>query len=142
MELQWLIARCIGDLAYTIIRTDINLLWPPTCRQAIIFYNCGFYLSFFLSFFLAIFSAVGDWMSTILPHMMWRLSANLEYMPEMFCTQLAENVRRKNYAKIAICAPLHNFVALYLRNSSMYRQSEKILNSNTRPISPPRVLAI
>jgi len=30
--------------------------------------------------------------------------------------RLAENTGRKNYAKIAICAPLHNFVGLSLRN--------------------------
>jgi len=29
--------------------------------------------------------------------------------------------------KIAICAPSHNFVGLYLRNWGMYRQSEKKL---------------
>jgi len=30
---------------------------------------------------------------------------------------LAENTARKNYAKkIAICAPLHNIVGLYLHN--------------------------
>ena len=43
--------------------------------QAIIFLSCGFYLlssSFFLSsFFPSLISAVGDWMSTILPYMVW-----------------------------------------------------------------------
>jgi len=29
--------------------------------------------------------------------------------------------------KIAICAPSHNFVGLYLRNEGTYRQSEKKL---------------
>ena len=39
--------------------------------------------------------------------------------------------RRQNYAKIAICAPSHNFVGLYLRSEGMYRQMEKdLLNSN------------
>ena len=34
--------------------------------------------------------------------------------------------------KIAICAPSHNFVGLYLRNEGTYRQSEKknLINSN------------
>jgi len=36
--------------------------------QAIIFSCCGFYL---LSFFPRLISAVGDWMSTILTHMVW-----------------------------------------------------------------------
>ena len=58
-------------------------------------------------------------------------SANLEYMSEMCCRQLAGNTGGKNYAKIAICAPSHNFVGLYLRNEGMYRQMEKdLLNSN------------
>jgi len=39
--------------------------------------------------------------------------------------------------KIAICAPSHNFVGLYLRNKGMYRQSEKnLLNSNTSSTCP------
>jgi len=39
---------------------------------------------------------------------------------------------KKNFRqKIAISAPSHNFVGLYLRNEGMYRQSEKnLLNSN------------
>ena len=44
-------------------------------RGAIIFLACDFYLSIFLSFCLLFFprliSAVGDWMFTILPHMVW-----------------------------------------------------------------------
>jgi len=32
------------------------------------------------------------------------------------CMRLAENAGHKNYAKIVICAPSHNFVGLYLRN--------------------------
>ena len=44
-------------------------------RGAIIFLPCDFYLSIYLSFFFLFFprliSAVGDWMSTILPHMVW-----------------------------------------------------------------------
>ena len=42
-------------------------------RGAIIFLPCDFYLSsFFLSsFFPRLISAAGDWISTILPHMVW-----------------------------------------------------------------------
>ena len=50
------------------------LLWSPyVIGQNIIFLPCGFYLSFFLlsSFFPRLIPAVGDWMSTILPHMVW-----------------------------------------------------------------------
>ena len=48
-----------------------DLLWPPyAIGQAIIFLPCDFYLSvFYLLFFSRLISAVGDWMSTILPHM-------------------------------------------------------------------------
>jgi len=74
-------------------------------------------LSIFLlsSFFPRLISAVGDWMSTVLLHMC-DLSANLECRPEMCYTRLAGNRGRKNDAKIAIWAPSHNFVGLYLRN--------------------------
>jgi len=53
--------------------------------------------------------------SAILPHMVSRgLSANLRCMFETCCTRLAENTGRKNLPKIAIWAPSHNFVGLYL----------------------------
>jgi len=41
-------------------------------------------------------------------------SANLECRSEMFCTRLAENTGRK---KVAISAPLHNFVGLYRKKT-------------------------
>jgi len=43
----------------------------------------------------------------------------------MCCTRLAENTGRKNSPKIAISAPSHNFVGLYLHNKDTYRQPEK-----------------
>ena len=43
-------------------------------------------------------------------------SANLECRSEMCCSRLAANTGRK----IAIWAPSHNFVALYLRNYGTY----------------------
>ena len=43
--------------------------------------------------------------------------------------------------KIAICAPSHRFVGLYLRNQGMYRQSEKnLLNGNMSSICPHNIL--
>jgi len=39
----------------------------------------------------------------------------------------------KNRQKFAICAPSHNFVGLYLRNYSTYRQSEKIVKQQYHP---------
>ena len=84
---------------------------------------------FYLCFFPRLISAVGDWMSTILPHMVWPYSPNLECRAEMCCTRLDGNTGRK---KIAILAPSYNFVGLYLRSEGIYRQSEKnFLNSNT-----------
>jgi len=50
----------------------IWLLWPPYVIGAdIIFLPCDFYLLSSSSFFPRLISAVGDWMSTILPHMVW-----------------------------------------------------------------------
>jgi len=53
-----------------------------------------------------------------LPHLhAWCvLSANLECRSEMCCTRLAASAGPKKSPKIAIWAPLHNFVGLYLRN--------------------------
>ena len=43
--------------------------------------------------------------------------------------------------KIAIWAPSHNFVGLYLCNGGMYRQSEKnLLNSNTSSTCPDNMV--
>ena len=70
---------------------------------------------FLLFLFPRLISAVGDWMSAILPHMVW-FSANLERRSEMCYTWLTENTGRKNDAKIAIWAPSYNFVGLYLCN--------------------------
>jgi len=45
-------------------------LWSPyVIGQTIIFLPCDFYLSSF--FFPHLISAAVDWMSTILPHMVW-----------------------------------------------------------------------
>jgi len=55
----------------------------------------------------------------------------------MCCTQLAGYAGRKNLQKLAIWAPSHHFVGLYLRNYGTYRQSEKnLLNSNMSPACP------
>jgi len=50
---------------------QIHLFMAALCnRGAIIFLPCDYYLSFYL-FFPHLISAAGDWMSTILPHMVW-----------------------------------------------------------------------
>ena len=56
----------------SISATAEHLLWPPYgIGQAIIFLPCGFFLSYFFFFFPRLMSAAADWMSTILPHMVW-----------------------------------------------------------------------
>jgi len=55
------------------------------------------------------------------------LSANLECRSEMCGTRLAENTGCKNYQKIAICAPSHNFVRLYLRNKACIDNQKKFV---------------
>jgi len=60
-------------------------------------------------------------MSTILPHMMYSLSANLECMSEICCTRLAENTGRKNYAKnrhLRTIAQLCRAISSQLRHMS------------------------
>jgi len=71
---------------------------------------------FLSSFFPRLISAVAGWMSTILWHMVGALSANLECRSETYCMRLAEIQDAKNRQKVAIRAPSHNFVGLYLRN--------------------------
>jgi len=56
-------------LFQNILSRHLLLLWPPCVANAdILFYPSGYCLS---SFFPRLISAVADWMSTILPHMMW-----------------------------------------------------------------------
>jgi len=58
------VASRVGSVKFGVV-----YLWPPCIADAdTIFFPCGFYLS---SFFRRLISAVRDWMSTILPHMMW-----------------------------------------------------------------------
>jgi len=58
-------------------------------------------------------------------------------MFETCCTRLAEILDAKMTQKIAIWAPSHNFVGLYLRNEGMYRQSEeKLLSRNISSTCP------
>jgi len=48
----------------------VNILLFMAALRTFCFYRCSYYLS---SFFFSprLFSAVADWLSTILPHMMW-----------------------------------------------------------------------
>jgi len=105
--------------------------------------RCGHYifalwfLSFYLSFFPHLISAATDWMSTILLYTWRGSSANLKCRFEMCCTRLAEIQDAKKSPTIAIWAPSHNLVGLYLRNYGTHRQSEKnLLSSNTSSTCP------
>jgi len=66
--------RVKGIFAHSTQHLKLHLywLWPPyIIGQAIIFLPCGFYLLSSFLFFPRLISAVADWMSTILPHMVW-----------------------------------------------------------------------
>jgi len=64
-------------------------------------------------------------------------------MPEMCGTRLAENAGPKKSPKVAIWAPSHNFVGLYLHNQGAYRQSEKnLLSSNISSTRPHNMVNI
>ena len=83
----------------------------------------SFYLLSF--FFPCPISAAVHWMSTILPHMVYGLSANFECRSEMCYTRFAENTGRKKSPKISIWAPSHNFVGLYLRKKARIDNRKK-----------------
>ena len=121
---------------FSVIATEIvSLVWGTSAIMAALCNRAGryifalwflsFYLSVFLSFYLSIYlsiffpcliSTATDWMSTILLHIWRDPSANLECTSEMCCTRLAANTGRKKSPIIAIWAPSHNFVGLFLRN--------------------------
>ena len=132
--MRWQVQLCDPLLKLAIEISQIEpWLWPPyAIGQAIIFLTCDFYLLVLLLisfFFPRLISAVRDWMFIPYFHTWCGLSANLECMSEMCCTRLAEKYRTQ---KIAILAPSHKFVGLYLRSQGMYRQSEKnLLNNDT-----------
>ena len=114
------------------IISSAGLLWPPCIADAdIMFYRCGFF--FLLLFFSCVFSAVTDWMSTILPHMMWLYCA---FRMQVWNVLHAARWKYRTQ-KIAICAPLHNFVgpvSLQLRHVLTIGKSK--LNSNISSTCP------
>ena len=90
--------RAIGSVSQKVLNADY--LWSPYgIWQTIIFSSSGFFFFLLLSsFFPRLISAVADWMSTILPHMVW-LSANLECRSETCWARLAANAGRKKSSK-------------------------------------------
>jgi len=95
-------------------------LWSPyVIGQTIIFLGCNFYLLSF--FFPRLISVATDWMSTILLHMAWPYSANLECRSEMCCSWLAANTGRKKVAKnrhLGTIAQLRRAISSQLRHVS------------------------
>jgi len=99
-----------------------TLLWSPYgIGQTIYIFMLWFVLSFFF-FFPRLISAAADWMSAILPHMVWPcLSANLRCRSETCCTRLTENTGRKKVAKnrhLGTIAQLCRAVSSQLRHVS------------------------
>ena len=114
--------RCGGKMSVH-LWLFVASLWPPCVADSDIIF-CPV-VSFLLLLFPRLLSAVAEWMSTILPHMVW-LSANLECRSEMCYTRLAGNTGRNNDAKNRHLQTIaQHFVRLYLRNQGTHRQSEK-----------------
>jgi len=116
---------------YLLTRLFVVLLWSPYgIGQTIIFSSCGFF------FFLRLISAVADWMSAILPHMVWP-SVNLRCMSETCCTRLAANKGCKKVAKnrhLGTIAQLLRAISSQLRQISTIGKS--LLSSNMSSTYP------
>ena len=83
---------CISSISFFVL--FMVALWHRTDHYIfILWFLLSFCLSFFF-FFPRLISAVADWMSTILPHMVWP-SVNLECRSEMWCARLAGNAGPK-----------------------------------------------
>jgi len=95
---------------------------------------------FFLSSFFCfprLISAVADWMSTILLHIVWPYSANLEFRSEMCCTRLAGNSGSKKSPKIRHLGTIINVcraMSSQLRHVSII--GKNLLNSNSASTCP------
>ena len=95
---------------------------------------CSFYGSIYLSFFLIL--AVGDWMSTILPHMVWHcgFSANLQCLSEMCGTRLAANTGRKK-STFGTVAQLCRAV-FFAAKACIDNRKKNLLNTDTSSTCP------
>ena len=114
-------------------------LWSPyVIGQTIIFSSCFFF--FLLLFFPRLISAVGDWMSTILRHMVWSC-VNLECRSETCCALLAGNTGRKKVAKnrhLGTIAQLCRAISSQLRHVSTI--GKKLLSRNTSSTCPDNMV--
>jgi len=60
----------------------------------------------------------------------------------MSCTRLAGNAERKSRQKIAVWAPSHNFVWLYLRKACIDNRKKNLLSSNISSTCPHNMVNI
>jgi len=67
-------------------------------------------------FFRRLIAAVGDWMSTILPHMVWPYCEFRMQVMKRAARGSLEMQYPKKPPKMRHFGPPHNFVGLYLRN--------------------------
>jgi len=108
-----------GRPAYSRCRHYIFALW---------------FLSSFYLFFRRLISAVADWVSAILPHMVWPYSANLGCRYKPCYKRLSGNTGRKKSPKIrhlGTIAQLRRATSSQLRHVSTI--GKKLLNSNISP---------
>jgi len=107
-------------------------LWPPLCNRAgRYFLPCGFF--FYLlssSFYPRLISAIADWMSTILPHMVWPY-CKFKMQVWNVLHALAANTGRKKVAKnrhLGTIPQLCRAISLQLRHVSTI--GKNLLSSN------------
>jgi len=92
-----------------------------------------FALWFLSSCFPRLISAIADWMSAILPHMVWPYSANLECRSEMYCTRLAGNAERKKSTSGHHRTNLSGYI---LATKARIDNRKNLLSSNISPTCP------
>ena len=95
-----------------------------------------FLLSFFF-FFPRLISAAADWMSTILPHIVYHC-ANLECRSEMCCTRLAGNTGRKRSPFWHHRTKLSGYI--FGTKACMDNRKQNLLNINISSICPDNMV--
>jgi len=115
-----------------------KVLWTPYVSDAdIIFSSCAFSSFFFFSFsfFLRLISAVGDWMYTILSHMMWPLCKFRMHVWKVLhaARWKIQDTKNRHLGTIAQLCPA---ISSQLRHISTI--GNKLLNSNTSFTCPPQ----
>jgi len=132
MTLALLSPPRVADAVIIFFRCAITLYlfidYGRPIGQAIIFCSCGFFLLSSFFFFLLFSSPILSGRRLDVYHTSTRGVALVRIRKsEMCCMWLAEIQDAKIMQKIAIYALSHNFVGLYLRNSDVYRLSEKLV---------------